>query len=151
MTKQLIGRAEKLSFPELGFIDVAARVDTGAKTSSLWATADLQEDGRLAVVFFGKGHDYHSGTVHYYHDYKQAFVASSNGQSELRYKIKLLVELEGRKIRAHFTLANRQEQAYPVLIGRNILRGKFVVDVSKGNVLIERESHRSKQLRNKPE
>lgn len=43
--------------------------------------------------------------------------------------MKLTVKLEERTIDALFTLADRTRQEYPVLIGRNLLRGNFLVDV----------------------
>lgn len=144
--KQIIGRVEAVSFPELDFNDVHARIDTGARTSSIWAKAIPQKNGQLAVTFFGQGHQYFDGKVHLYNEFKQAFVASSNGISELRYKVELLVELEGRRIRANFTLADRAQQAYPVLIGRNVLSGKFIVDVKLGSALVEAEKKRSLEL-----
>ena len=48
--------------------------------------------------------------------------------------IKMLVIISGKKIRARFTLANRSTQKYPVLVGRNILRRKFVVDVKHKHI-----------------
>ena len=56
--------------------------------------------------------------------------------------------IKKRRIRAHFTIANRRTQVYPVLIGRNVLYGKFVVDVAKGTPLIEAERQRSEALQN---
>ena len=53
----------------------------------------------------------------------------------MRYKVKIPVVVKGRKIKANFTLADRSAQVYPVLVGRNILRGKFVVDVKGGATL----------------
>jgi hypothetical protein len=38
-------------------------------------------------------------------------------------------------------------QVYPVLIGRNVLRGKFIVDVKRGKPLIHQERLRSMRLR----
>ena len=59
----------------------------------------------------------------------------------------------GRRIRATFTIANRQTQVYPVLIGRNVLRGKFIIDVKLGKVLSLAEKKRiailQSQIKNK--
>ena len=63
-----------------------------------------------------------------------------------RYKVKLRVILDNRVINATFTLADRSSQVYPVLVGRNILRGKFIVDVHKGSPLKSLESFRTKQI-----
>lgn len=144
--KKIIGRVEQVSFPELSVIDLHARIDTGAQTSAIWASQVTVTDGRLEVVFMGDGSDAYTGQVHLFDEYSRAVVASSNGQSEVRYKVKLLVQLQGKKIRATFTIADRSTQVYPVLIGRNILRGKFVVDVKHGKPLRTAEQERSDTL-----
>lgn len=141
--KQMIGRAEPVSFPEIGIETTAARIDTGAKTSSIWATASVDESGRLKVEFFAGDKETGGPFVHYYDDYQTIVVASSNGHSERRYRIQLLVVLAGRRIRAKFTLANRSTQVYPVLVGRNVLHRKFIVDVELGSPLVEKERQRS--------
>jgi len=146
LNKQVIGRAEKIYFPDISNSAVPARIDTGAKTSSIWGAANLESSGELSVVFFGKGHESYTGKKMYFKEYKQAFVASSSGHSELRYKVKLRTELKGRKITANFTIANRSEQAYPVLVGRNLLAGKFIVDVKLGETDVITEKRRSKKI-----
>lgn len=144
--KKLIGRAERLSFPQIGVSSLHARIDTGAKTSAIWASNVHEKNGRLAVTFFGPSSEHYDGVEHYFEKYERSMVASSNGQSEERYKIRLLVTLKGKKIRARFTLADRSSQVYPVLIGRNVLRGKFIVDVERGKPLYDAEKARSERL-----
>jgi len=150
----VIGRAERVNFPELQCSDVPARIDTGAKTSALWASSVAEQDGTLQVVLFGDGNEFFTGQTVRFTEYATTVVASSNGQAEERFKVRLLVQLGGKKIRAWFTLADRSTQAYPVLIGRNVLRGKFIVDVKQGKVLYDAERRRTAELRSvveKPE
>lgn len=148
-TKKLIGKAERVSFPELGIEKVPARVDTGAKTSAVWATDIKEEDGVLSFKLFGNKSPYYTGETVTATQFEKTVVASSIGEAQERYKVRLLVRVKGRKIRARFTLANRSQQTYPILIGRNILRGKFVVDVSKGKPLYKEERQRSQSLQSK--
>jgi len=152
--KKLIGRAAQISFPELEFEGVATRIDTGARTSSLWASSVQEQNGKLEVIFFGPGSGHYTGRKHTFTEYDQTVVASSTGHAQSRYKIRLLVGIRGKRIRAWFTLADRSTQVYPVLIGRNVLAGKFVVDVKKGQVLKEAEEQRTEalksQLKKKP-
>jgi hypothetical protein len=136
--KKTIGRAEVIAFPELG-VEVHARIDSGARTSAIWASQAVVEDGKLAVVFFGEGHPAYTGEKHYFNVFDRDIVISSTGHRDPRYKVKLSVILKKRKIRASFTLANRSTQVYPVLVGRNILRGKFIVDVQYGKTLATEE------------
>jgi hypothetical protein len=147
--KKIIGRVEKVRFPYTGSRSVYARVDTGAQTSSIWASNIEEQGGRLSVVFFGPDSEHYDGVTHYFDDFTITMVASSNGQAEPRYKVRLTVKLGGKKIRARFTLADRSTQVYPVLIGRNVLRGKFVVDVKQGKALKNTEKQRSQALQSR--
>ncbi|HUD10366.1 MAG TPA: RimK/LysX family protein [Candidatus Saccharimonadales bacterium] len=130
--KTIIGCVEKVKFSELELPSVPARIDTGATTSAVWATDIKEVKGTLYFTLFGKGSEYYNGVVIKSKSYEQRSVTSSNGISEDRYVVKFLIQIAGRKIHASFTLANRSGQTYPVLVGRNILRGKFLVDVKHG-------------------
>jgi hypothetical protein len=144
--KKVIGRAELVTFTELEVADVPARVDTGAKTSAVWASSVHVQDDLLEVVLFDPSSDHYTGKTLQFKQFEPVIVASSSGHTQQRYKIRLLVRIKGKKVRAWFTLADRSSQVYPVLIGRNVLLGKFVVDVKKGKPLTTAERERSAQL-----
>jgi hypothetical protein len=146
-SKSIIGRAEKISLPEADLQGLHARIDTGANTSAIWASQITEQDGQLAVVFMGEGHAAYTGSAVLFSTYDQTVVASSTGHKQIRYKVRLLVSIGGRRIRAWFTLADRSTQVYPVLIGRNVLRGKFIVDVKHGKPLRDAEKRRTEELR----
>jgi len=146
LPKKIIGRVEKVSFPDLGIGTVHARVDTGAQTSAIWVSSAVEREGKLEVVFFGHGHPQYSGGIVHFNDYSLGMVASSNGQAEARYKVRTLVCIGGKRIRARLTLADRTTQTYPVLVGRNVLRGKFIVDVKTGEPIKAAELERSRKL-----
>jgi|SRR5688572_5999196 len=140
--KITIGRAEKVNFPELGFSHVPTRIDTGAGTAAIWAESVKEAPGGgLDVVFFGPSSPFYTGNVQHIDEFGQTEVRSSNGQTEVRYTIRAKVVIGGKKILATFTLADRSTQLYPVLIGRNILRGKFIVDVKLGTTLAAEKAH----------
>lgn len=117
----------------------------------MWVSDIKLENGVLYAVFFGVGHPAYTGKKVIFEEFSETVVASSTGHTEHRYKVKILVKIAGRKIRARFTLADRSEQAYPVLIGRNVLRGKFIVDVKLGATLDSAEKARSFKLQSKLE
>jgi hypothetical protein len=121
----IIGEIEHINFPEISSKSVIARIDTGAHSSAIWVSSIVKTNQGLEVIF------YYDGQPIIFSEYSQTIVRSSNGIHEKRYKVKLLVVIDGRRIRAWFTLADRSKQKYAVLIGRNVLRSKFVVDVSK--------------------
>lgn len=139
---KVIGRSEKISFVELGFSKVPAKIDTGAKTSAVWATKIHETAEGLEFRLFGPSSKLYTGERHVVKQFEIVTVASSIGEPQERYKVRLLVKVRGKKIHAYFTLADRSRQAYPVLLGRNVLRGKFVVDVKAG-----RPDHKAERLR----
>jgi len=139
--KKVIGRAEAVRFPEQNDISAHARIDSGARTSAIWGEAKVNSDGQLEVSFFGD-----TSKVFTFPEYGRLAVATSTGHIDKRFTIRLLVVIKGKKIRATFTIANRETQVYPVLIGRNVLRGKFIVDVKVGKALKSAEKKRIESL-----
>lgn len=125
----IIGPVEKIGLPEQNIEEVPARIDTGARTSAMWASNYKEANGKLSFTLFAKGSPYYTGKAVTTDDYHIRKVASSTSDYERRYTVWLVVVIRGRRIRAKFTLANRSRQTYPILLGRNVLRGKFIVDV----------------------
>lgn len=137
--KQVIGRVERVSFPVMG-LRAYARIDTGAKTSSIHAALAEEANEGLKVRFFD------DCTEHLFKHYDKTVIASSMGHKEVRYKVKLSIVMRKRRVLTSFTLADRSTQVYPVLIGRNTLMKKFIVDVAKGTPLKDEENRRSESL-----
>ncbi len=148
-TLDVIGRAEKVSFPTLNIHRVISKVDTGADASSIWCSKARLSKGELHCVFFAPGSEFYTGKkiVFKKKDIELTRVANSFGHKQIRYKVKIPVEIKGRTIKATFTLTDRSTKLYPVLIGRSTLQRKFLVDVSKGTPLHEKEEARRKRLK----
>jgi hypothetical protein len=128
----IIGRTSTADFPAENIRDVPVKIDTGADSSSIWASElHMGRDGVLHFVLFANGSPYFSGKVHSAKNYTVHLVRSSNGSAQIRYKVELAVVLGGRTIRGRFTLADRSKNTFPVLVGSSTLRNKFLVDVSK--------------------
>ena len=130
---ELIGATDSVDLPELGWYKVPVRVDSGAATSSIHcAKVRLIKDGDDTRLCFyldsKKGAPEQSFTVS---DFKETVVRNSSGKEEKRYVIKTQITLFGRKIRTEFSLANRKKMSYPILLGRKLLKGRFIVDVSQ--------------------
>ncbi len=113
-----------------------ARIDTGASISSLDATAirEFERDGEKWVSFEVKNR--RSGEVQ---TFEKPIVRNAKirriHQKEHRIIVKLDVSFGGKKFSADFTLANREKFDYQVLIGRNILSGRAIVDTSRSLTL----------------
>jgi len=130
--KKKIGRAEYVWLVRDELKKVPARIDTGARTSSIWASYVQETEAGLEYILFGKSSPFYTGRVIVEPTYTEIVVASSNGHVQKRYRVPLTVQIKGVRIKTFCTLADRSTQAYPILVGRNTLRGKFIVDVQNG-------------------
>lgn len=131
--KKVLGRFEKVSFPEFGMDNVVAKIDTGAFTGALHATKVHEEEENGAQVLFFSPFD-HPEIVYQTTNYERGIVRSSNGTSESRYFIETGVKIRGNRYAVTLTLADRSEMKHPVLIGRRFLHAnEFIVDVSVDN------------------
>jgi hypothetical protein len=70
-----------------------------------------------------------------FHKFQRVVVKSSNGASSPRWLIHTRVQLGEHTVRTAFTLFDRSDMKYHVLLGRTFLAGRFVVDVSRKNML----------------
>lgn len=131
-----IGRTEHIALPGLGVKRVEAKIDTGAYRSALHyqrVQVRRTEDGiRTLHVTFQMGGKRHTKV---FKRFERVTVKSSNGEKSRRYLIRTKVQLNGFAVRTAFTLFDRSDMRYQVLLGRKFLRGRFVVDVARRHVL----------------
>ncbi len=126
----IVGWRELVHLPELGLHAIPAKIDTGARTSSLHGTVleDFERDGekfvRFAVDFADRNVRQICEAVHV--DIRG--ITSSNGETQRRYVIKTPLTIGERQFRAEISLADRRDMQFPMLIGRSSLRRNFVVD-----------------------
>ena len=124
--KAIIGRKEWVRFPALQLGALLARVDTGARTSSLHAVniESFGRDGEEWVRFDSLGREKLEAKV-----WKRREVRSSNGDVERRYFIKTKVRfMKGKALPIKVSLTDRGSMTFPVLLGRRLLSGRFLVD-----------------------
>jgi hypothetical protein len=136
----IVGRVEVVDFPEQGVSGVPAKVDTGAFRSSISSSDVYEKDGVLHFKLFAKGMPWHTGDELTTQEYAKIEVENSFGHREERYSIYLKVRVAKRVVRANFTLANRTQKTYPILLGRRLLKNKFLVDVAKGAPIEDEET-----------
>jgi glutathione synthase/RimK-type ligase-like ATP-grasp enzyme len=126
-----IGTVELVSLPDDQIQNVPAKVDTGADGSAIWASSIKQRNGELQFNFFAPGSAYYSKQPVVTTAFKTINVKNSFGHTELRYKVKLNVKIGDYVFQEWFSLADRSRNTYPILIGKNCLKERFVVDVSR--------------------
>ena len=136
--KKTIGRREKISLPEWGLRSVSGKIDTGAYTSSIHCEYyEEKEEGGRQVLYFTVLHEKHrkyNGRIIRTENYTQKKVKNSFGQEEVRYKVSTKVIMFGEEFDMEFTLSDRSKMKNPILLGRKMLRGKFLVDVQQVNL-----------------
>ncbi|MEO6903741.1 MAG: RimK/LysX family protein [Bacteroidia bacterium] len=128
--KQIIGRREIVGFPELGLDRIVAKIDTGAYTSALYCHDIREENGILIFKLLSPAYTIYNSKEHRYTNYGRKEIKNSFGEIENRFTINTIIIIGGIKIKSVISLTDRSAMRYPVLIGRKILKNRFVVDVS---------------------
>jgi len=127
-----------VSLPDLGVDWIKAKIDTGARTSSLHAfdIHEFERDGAAWVRFRVKPwQDSQEDAVDVespVHDRRA--VRSSSGHAQDRFVVELLIRLYDREVLAEVTLSNRDEMGFRMLIGREALKQGYVVDPARSFV-----------------
>lgn len=142
---ETVGWREHVDLPDLQQFGVVAKIDTGARTSSLHVEhiePYTAEDGslRAKLTLPGPGRKTRTGKRGGglkldvpLREFRE--VKSSNGQIEERAVIVTRMKLGTRTFEREFTLTNRRGMRYEILIGRTGLRRCFVVDPAKSFLL----------------
>lgn len=128
--KTTISSVEKVAFTQINSLSLAARIDTGATSSTLHAEQMTTEiiNGITSVNFYVRDDANNrlgpfSGNV-----IDEVKVKSSNSRISRRKVIELEVLVGGKKLSARFTLFDRSKMTYRVLLGRDILQaGNFLI------------------------
>ena len=134
MTKKTIGRVDKVDFPKLGLFNIDVKIDTGAYTSAIHCSQIIVDGENLKCTFYSKGHPYFSGKEVIFENFTKTDVKSSNGFKENRFKVKSEVLFFGKRYKINLTLSTREDMKFPVLIGRQFLKNKFLIDVDQENI-----------------
>lgn len=135
----LIGWREWAAFPDLGAERIKAKIDTGAKTSAIHArkiTTHMRA-GVLWAEFL-----LHPVQKKRLPEIRCAApvadrrnVRSSNGREEMRYIVHTTLRFGGREWVIELSLANRDQMGFRLLLGRDALRKKFIIDPGQSFLL----------------
>jgi hypothetical protein len=133
-SKIIIGAVENIKIEPPG-ITLPARIDTGAKTTSIDARdiTAFERDGKKWVKFtIYNGVEKHEIQRPVF---DTVLIKRHGGESQRRYMIKMRVSANDVSQLIRVSLTDRSSYEYPILIGRNFLKDYFIVDVSKKNLL----------------
>lgn len=130
--KSVIGNAEWCAFPSLNIPAIKARVDSGAKTSSLHAVniQTFTRAGQLWVTFeVHPIQDSRKVIIHCESEVvDQRIIKSSSGDREKRFVIRVPLQLGERVWDVELTLTDRDSMGYRMLLGREAMNGRLLVD-----------------------
>jgi hypothetical protein len=130
--RKILGWREWVSLPELGIESIKAKIDTGARTSSLHAFSieEFTRHGNVYVRFgihpFQRRVDIETVCEALVKDQRQ--VTDSGGHRELRYVIESPIKLGEMCWPVEITLTNRDSMGFRMLLGRTALRKLYVID-----------------------
>lgn len=130
--KHLVGALELCDLPHLNLSGLEARVDTGATTSSLhvdnivkfkkadekWVRFDIHPDS----------HDVNKLVQREAKIKSVRKVKSSNATKQKRYVIETEIAIAGMSWGIEITLTDRSEMKYLMLLGREAMSGRLIVD-----------------------
>jgi hypothetical protein len=130
--KKVIGWREWVQLPELGILEIKAKVDTGADNSSLHA---------FNVEKFSRdGIDYVRFEIHPKRRTRKPAiqceaplamerkVKNPGGRTELRPVIRTMVIVAGMELEGLVNLTSRDEMGFRMLLGRRTISKTFMVD-----------------------
>lgn len=130
--KVIVGSEEWCAFPKLGIPAIKARVDSGAKTSALHAVniSPFNKDGENWVKFDINPIQNNTKTVIHCQAplVDKRIVKSSSGFREQRYVIKTEIQVGDSFWEVEVTLTNRDSMGYRMLLGREAMSGRVLVD-----------------------
>lgn len=128
----VVGWREWLSLPDMGIERIKAKVDTGARTSALHAFAleRFEREGAPMVRFEAHPLQRDTSVVVPVEArlVERRTVRSSSGSETLRPVVRTTVELMGRRWEIELTLIRRDPMGFRMLLGRQAVRGHFLID-----------------------
>lgn len=145
----IIGNAEWCALPELKVPAIRARIDSGAKTSSVHAI-NIKE-------FYKNKERWVKFEIHPLRKHTEVFIVceakvidyrlvkSSSGEAKPRYVIQTQVKLGNQKWNIEVTLANRKSMGYQMLLGREAMMNRVLINPSEGFRLTK---YTRKEIRN---
>lgn len=131
----IIGEVEPVRFPPMKG-SLLARIDTGAAKSSLYAhnIVEFEREGKKWVSF-DIINPQTNETHHFEKRIHKQTTIRRQSENEDRLVVLMMLHIGKEKLNVAFSLADRSKFDYPVLIGRNIIKGRAIVDTSISQTL----------------
>jgi len=134
--KYVVGWREWLTLPSLGIDAIKAKIDTGARSSAIHAYSiktEIIEGQEFAIFQVHPMQDDLSNSITCRAPIvDRRIVRDSGGHEEERMFISTTVEFMGKHWEAEFSLTNRENMAFRMLLGRtSLVGGGLIVDPAR--------------------
>lgn len=145
----LIGWREWVALPELHVQSIKAKIDTGARTSSLHVSYIKKIKGTESIKFIihpvqGNSEPaIHASAVMI----AERSIKSSNGESDIRPVIQTTLKIGADVHTIELTLVNRDMMGFRMLLGREAIRNNFLVHSGK-SFLLSSQKRKKKKITN---
>lgn len=131
----ILGWREIITLPKLGIEQIKVKIDTGARSSALHAFAikELQKDGKSIIQFqvhpIQRNNHFTITAEAELLEYRK--IRNSGGTTQLRPVVKTWVKLGEHQWSIELTLTNRDVMGFRMLLGRQAVRNRFLIDAGK--------------------
>lgn len=135
---RILGWREWVALPELGISEIKAKIDTGARSSALHAfdVHTFERDGKQFVKFLLHPYQRDSRTAIHAEAELSGYrrVRNPGGRTESRPCIRTWVRIFEDEYLIDLTLTNRDMMGFRLLLGRQAIRGRFLVNAGRSYV-----------------
>ncbi len=140
----IVGWREWVSLPDLGLLAVRCKIDSGAATSAIHATniEKFEKDGLAYVRFVFRPFHRKNRELKVTCEtpiVDQREVISSSGHTDerivIRTSFRLGVKSDAPAWPIEITLANRRNLRFTMLLGREAMAGRILIDAGSSNLL----------------
>ncbi|HMQ11372.1 MAG TPA: RimK/LysX family protein [Oligoflexia bacterium] len=137
----IIGWREWIALPDLKVRKIKAKIDSGARTSSLHAhklKVLKKNNEEYAQFYIYPQQDSSKEKVlceEKILEYRK--IKSSNGITEKRPIIQTYIKINEKLWLVDLSLSNRDEMGFRILLGRTSISKKFLIDVSKSFLMMK--------------
>ncbi len=119
MSKNLVGLVEKVKIIGEKEVETYALFDSGAKNTSI--DISLSDKAKLGPII------------------KMVKIKNPSLKTKVtRPVVRAVIEIHGRKFDVQVNLQDRSHMKFPIIIGRNIMSGNFLIDPEKGEDIWDR-------------
>ena len=126
--RTVVGRRERVALPEWGINRIRGKIDTGARTCSLDVDNLVRQPDEHVEFDVVLSRDRQRVRRIRARLKRKSHVRPSTGETQTRHVVETLLRIGAVERRVEINLVPRDGMICRMLIGRNALRGRFLVD-----------------------